>query len=84
MPNINIELEGYIANVVDRMLSTGYAKTKTEAIRLALFEFDQVHKLIEDELYAAAAARILEGIDSGRQKTTRYVPKVRARGLYGV
>ena len=78
MPNINIELEGYIANVVDKMLSTGYAKTKTEAIRLALFEFDQVHKLTEDELYAAAASRILKEIESGRQKVTRYIPKAKA------
>ena len=78
MPNINIELEGYIANVVDKMLSTGYAKTKTEAIRLALFEFDQVYKLTEDELYAVAAAKILKEIDSGRQKTTRYVLKAKA------
>lgn len=77
MPNINIELEGYVANVVDKMLSAGYAKTKTEAIRLALFEFDQVHKLTEDELYAAAAAKILKEIDSGRQKTTKYIPKIR-------
>ena len=72
MPNINIELKGYTAEVINKMLDDGYAKTKTEAIRLALFEFDQVHKLTEEELYAKAAQKLLKDIKSGKEKTSRY------------
>lgn len=32
MPNINIELKGYAAEVIKKMLTDGYAKTKTEQI----------------------------------------------------
>jgi len=73
MSKINIELKGYVASVVDKMLEDGYAKTKTEAVRLALFEFDQVHKLMEEELYASAAQKILNKIKSGEEKTSKYV-----------
>ncbi|MGD0510265.1 MAG: hypothetical protein ABSA33_00330, partial [Candidatus Micrarchaeaceae archaeon] len=73
MSNINIELKGYTAEVVEKMLEDGYAKTKTEAIRLALFEFDQIHKLTEEELYAKAADKILKDIKSGKEKTSKYV-----------
>ncbi|MDE1857065.1 MAG: hypothetical protein KGH98_03195 [Candidatus Micrarchaeota archaeon] len=72
MPNINIELSGYTAEVIEKMLTDGYAKTKTEAIRLAVFEFDQVHKLTEDELYAKAAQKIISDIKSGKEKVKPY------------
>ncbi len=75
MSNINIELKGYTADIIDKMLDDGYAKTKTEAIRLALFEFDQIHKLTEEELYAKAAQRILKDIRSGKEKTSKYEVK---------
>ncbi|HIH50699.1 MAG: hypothetical protein ABSE71_04685 [Candidatus Micrarchaeaceae archaeon] len=73
MTNINIELKGYTAEVVEKMLVDGYAKTKTEAIRLALFEFDQIHKLTEEELYAKAAGKMLKDLKSGKEKTSKYV-----------
>ncbi len=78
MSNINIELKGYVAEVIDKMLHEGYAKTKTEAIRLAVFEFDQVHRLTEEELYSKAAEKILKDIKSGKEKTSMYTSKVRA------
>ena len=76
MSNINIELRGYTADIIDKMLDDGYAKTKTEAIRLALFEFDQIHKLTEEELYAKAAQKMLKDIKSGIEKTSKYKIKV--------
>lgn len=60
------------------MLDDGYAKTKTEAIRLALFEFDQIHKLTEEELYAKAAQKILKDIKSGKEKISKYKVKAMA------
>lgn len=73
MTNINIELKGYTAEVVEKMLVGGYAKTKTEAIRLALFEFDQIHKLTDEELYAKAVNKMLKDIKSGKEKTSKYI-----------
>jgi len=78
MTNINIELRGYTADILEKILKEGYAKTKTEAIRLALFEFDQIHRLTEDELYAKASQKILKEISAGRERTVRYTIKVRA------
>jgi Arc/MetJ-type ribon-helix-helix transcriptional regulator len=78
MSNINIELKGYTADIIDKMVADGYAKTKTEAIRLALFEFDQIHKLTEEELYAKAAQKILRDIKTGKEKTSRYTMKIPA------
>lgn len=76
MPNVNIELQGYTSEVVDSMLKRGYAKTKTEAIRLALFEFDQEHELTDDRLYAEAAGKILGEISKGREKTRKLDPSL--------
>ena len=51
MGNANIELSGYTGDVVDMMIRLGYAKTKTEAIRLALYQFDQEHKLTDEQVF---------------------------------
>jgi hypothetical protein len=45
-------------------------KTKTEALRLALFEFNQRHGVLPDEetAYALLAEKILGDVDSGKTK----------------
>ena len=76
MSNINIELKRYTKEVIDRMVEENFVKTKTEAIRLALFEFDQMHGLTDDELYGAAAEKVLKGIKSGKEKVHAFtLPK---------
>ena len=72
MSNINIELKGYVDKVLDRMVEENYAKTKSEAVRLALFEFDQLHGLTDDELYTVAAERIIKKIETGKEKIHRF------------
>ena len=74
MGNLNIELKGYTAQVVDLMIKTGFVKTKTEALRLALFEFDQTHKLVPDEetAFSLTVERILSDVDAGKEKTKRF------------
>ena len=72
MSNINIELRGYTDKVLERMVEENYAKTKSEAIRLALFEFDQLHGLTDDELYAVAAERITKRIESGKERIHKF------------
>ncbi|MEK7084520.1 MAG: hypothetical protein AAB932_04765 [Patescibacteria group bacterium] len=72
MTNINFEVAGYSGTVLESMLRKGYAKTKTEAIRLALFEFDQKHALTEEQLYEKAVGKMLTGIKSGHEKVRKF------------
>ncbi|MDE1823256.1 MAG: hypothetical protein KGH50_02935 [Candidatus Micrarchaeota archaeon] len=58
--------------MIDRMVEENYAKTKTEAVRLALFEFDQMHGLTDDELYAVAANKMLKEIAKGKEKIHKF------------
>ena len=74
MVNANIELSGYTGDVVDMMIRLGYAKTKTEAIRLALYQFDQEHKLTDEQVYEDLTGKILEGVASGKVKTRKFKP----------
>ncbi len=75
MSNINIELKGYVDKVLKRMMEENYAKTKSEAIRLALFEFDQLHGLTEDELYEVAAEQMINDIAAGKEKVNKFSSK---------
>jgi hypothetical protein len=72
MSNINIELRGYVDKVLNRMVEENYAKTKSEAVRLALFEFDQLHGLTDDELYTVAAEKIIKRVETGKEKIHRF------------
>lgn len=72
MANANIALTGYTGNVVDRMISCGYAKTKTEAIRLAIYQFDQAHGLTDDEVFDKLTGKVLAQIDSGKMKMRKF------------
>ena len=74
MANANIELTGYTGSVVDGMIRFGYAKTKTEAIRLALFQFDQDHRLTDEQVFEGLAGKILEGVAAGKVKTRKFKP----------
>ena len=57
--------------VEHKVLRGGAYNTKTEALRLALFEFDRSHRIVPDEetAYAAVAGKILEDVASGKMKT---------------
>lgn len=74
MGNLNIDLTGYVNRVLEYMIKEGYAKTKTEALRLALFEFDQRHKVVptEDMAYELVAQKILKDVKLGKEKTKKF------------
>lgn len=74
MANANIELSGYTGRIIDAMVALGYAKTKTEAIRLAVYQFDQTHKLSEEEAYRHATGEMLKKLESGKEKTRKFRP----------
>ncbi len=74
MVNLNIDLGKYYGKVTSFMIKKGYAKTRTEALRLALFEFNQKHKVVPDEdtAFELVAENILNEVESGKQKTKKF------------
>ena len=74
MANANIELSGYTGSVVDAMIRLGYAKTKTEAIRLAIYQFDQDHDLSEEQAFEDLTGKLLKGVKTGKIKTRKFNP----------
>ncbi|MCX6773446.1 MAG: hypothetical protein NTY68_00410 [Candidatus Micrarchaeota archaeon] len=72
MANINLEVNGYVEDVVESMIKKGYVKTRTEAVRLALFEFDRAHRMTEESLYELAVAKSVEAVKSGKEKTRKF------------
>jgi hypothetical protein len=72
MGNINFEMSGYMDGVLSSMIAKGYAKTKTEALRLTVYEFDKTNHISEDELFEAAAGKMLKDIKSGKEKTKKF------------
>ncbi|MFA6907291.1 MAG: hypothetical protein WC263_00510 [Candidatus Micrarchaeia archaeon] len=74
MGNINIEMNDYLGDVIGAMLKRGYAKTKTEALRLAVYEFDRTHSLTEDAVFELAAEKMLSDIKSGKEKVRKFNP----------
>lgn len=70
MGNINLTLEGYPNRVVESMVQEGFAKTKSEALRLALYEFDRSHHLVPDEetTFEILARDLLRRVDEGKEK----------------
>ena len=73
MVNVNIGLTGYAEQVVAEMINRGYAKTKTEALRLALFEFGQKHELVdEEEALSLMVGDILKKVDAGKIKVKKF------------
>ncbi len=74
MGNINMSLDGYPGLVVERMIKAGFARTKGEALRLALYEFGQKHNVIpdEDEVFEEFAKKAIADIKSGKIKTRKF------------
>lgn len=77
MGSLNVDLEGYAAHVAEFMIRRGFVKTKSEALRLALYEFGQRHHVVPDEdtSFALLAEKILRDVDSGREETSPFDPK---------
>ncbi len=74
MVNVNIELSGFTEGVVDNMIKRGYAKTKTEAVRLALYQFAQTQNISEEEIFTKLTDKTLDGVQSEKIKTRKFQP----------
>ncbi|MCK4319841.1 hypothetical protein KAW38_04705 [Candidatus Micrarchaeota archaeon] len=74
MGNLNINLTGHIEKIIEYMIRKGYAKTKTEAIRLALFRFDKTENIVpeEEKELSLIASVLLKDIAKGKMKISRF------------
>ena len=65
---MNVVLRGMPKEIVEKMITVGYASTQSEAIRLAIFWFGKEH-LNEDELAAKKMDKIYKDYKEGKLKT---------------
>ncbi len=55
MSTLTIHVQGVLDQALEKMIAQGYAKTKSEAVRLALMQFAEGHGLIEGKSIHARA-----------------------------
>ncbi len=67
MSLLNVVLRGVSREVLEKMISRGYANTQSEAIRLAVISFGKNEQIL-DELAAKNAEKINSEIKRGRHK----------------
>ncbi len=66
--NVNVRFSGAVEKILEAAVNLGYASTKTEALRLGVFELNNRYNLVEDladkrdiERADAIMARVLAG-----------------------
>lgn len=67
-----IEITGFPERVLERAVELGIARSKTDALRMGVFELNNKFRLIqsvEDGLVVRKVQRIEEEISSGKRKT---------------
>ncbi len=69
--NVNIRFTGAVEKILDEAVKQGYAATKTEALRLGVFELNNRFNLLtemEDREDVARADEIMERVSKGKEK----------------
>ena len=69
--NVNVRFSGAVEKIIDEAVKKGYAATKTEVLRLGVFELNNRFHLLrkmEDEEDIARADAIMERIARGEEK----------------
>jgi len=84
--NLNISLEGYVEETINRAISRGIVKTKAEAIRQAVLMFGKEYGLNEPSLEEITLvdkkiAEEMAEIKSGKVKT---IPLAEIEKKYGM
>ena len=64
---MNVILRGRTKEIVENMVEEGYANSQSEAVRMAIVDFDQ-HHLSEAELVNRKLDRIDQDIKAGKRK----------------
>ena len=63
---MNVNLRGKTLQIIDNMVSTGFANTKSEAIRLAILNFGKEHE--EEIQVSRKIAKINSEIAKGKRR----------------
>ncbi len=63
--NITLKLEGFPEHLIERMMELGLASSKTEAVKLAVLDFNEHHKIesIEQYIEDGMAVKKMKQID---------------------
>jgi predicted DNA-binding protein len=83
--NITLKLDGFPEHLIERMIELGLASNKTEAVKLAILDYNHHHKIesleqyIEDMLAVRKMQQIDEEIQEGKRKI---ISKEEALGKY--
>ncbi len=69
--NVNVRFSGIVERILDLAVKKGLASTKTDALRLGVFELNNRYKLLqelEDAEDAARADAVMERVSAGKEK----------------
>jgi hypothetical protein len=83
--NITLKLEGFPEHLIHRMMELGLASSKTEAVKLAVLDYNEHHKIdsveryIEDLMAVKKMQNLDREISEGKRKT---ISKKEALGKY--
>ncbi len=73
---INVNLDGVLKDIVTKSVKQGFASTSSDAVRLAILEFGNRYRLIEEDLdeliEGAVAKKIVEEYRAGKIKSYSY------------
>lgn len=76
---VHAQFSGVVADILDRIIESGRASNRTEAIRLALLEYEKNFRDEEDRLAVEKMQRIDKEIEEGKRKV---LSKEEALGKY--
>ncbi len=71
---LNLRIEGLVEEVINELVRTGIASSKSEAIRLTILHYNEdygikpIREFINDELAIAKMQRIDREIEAGKKK----------------
>ncbi|OIO22485.1 hypothetical protein AUJ65_06030 [Candidatus Micrarchaeota archaeon CG1_02_51_15] len=69
--NVNVHFHGAVEKILDEAVRKGYASTKTEALRLGVFELNNRYQLLErteDEEDIKCADAVMERVSNGKER----------------
>jgi Arc/MetJ-type ribon-helix-helix transcriptional regulator len=83
----SVKFEGVPEYILDRLVTMGYFRTKTEALRAGVLELGKEYgildnpKAIEDELAARKAQEVSELVKTGKAKTVPFEDVLKKAGI---
>jgi Arc/MetJ-type ribon-helix-helix transcriptional regulator len=66
--NLNVRFSGVVEKILEQAVKEGYAATKTEALRMGVFELNNKYNLLEDIEDVERADSIMARIKAGKER----------------